>query len=198
MDSNVKQRLVGALILVALGVVFWPIIFVPGPEPAEEIAITVPPEPPIDITPVPEPDDFGLRQSASAETPPGEDIDVFFPEPEEGSAPAPLPQQSDVVSVPEPAEAREQLETPALDADGLPIAFSLQVATMSNRERAERLRDELVAAGYKGYLKRLRRDDKLLYRVLVGPRFNRDDLLPIKAAVDASWGVESLIMRYLP
>ena len=30
MDSLVKQRLVGALILVALAVVFWPIIFLPA------------------------------------------------------------------------------------------------------------------------------------------------------------------------
>ena len=33
MNDILKQRLVGALILVALGVVFWPLIFVqPGPE----------------------------------------------------------------------------------------------------------------------------------------------------------------------
>ncbi len=69
---------------------------------------------------------------------------------------------------------------------------------MTVRERAEALRDELVAAGYKGYLKRLRRDDKTLYRVLVGPKFQRDDLVAVKTAVDQAWRVDSLIIRYLP
>jgi DedD protein len=85
-----------------------------------------------------------------------------------------------------------------MDADGLPVAFSLQVATMGDKARAEGLRDELVNAGYKGYVKRLRRDDKMLYRVLVGPKYSRDELLPIKTAVDQSWRVESMIIRYLP
>jgi DedD protein len=95
-------------------------------------------------------------------------------------------------------EARERLTEPAVDEDGLPIAFSLQVATMADRERAELLRDELIAAGYKGYLKRLSRDDRTLYRVLVGPKFQRDELVPVKAAVDETWRVDSLIIRYLP
>ena len=69
---------------------------------------------------------------------------------------------------------------------------------MASRERAEILRDELVAAGYKGYLKRLRRDERVLYRVLVGPRYARDELTPVKSAVDERWGVDSLVMRYLP
>ena len=41
MDSLVKQRLVGALILVALAVVFWPIIFVPSSEEGGEFQIGV-------------------------------------------------------------------------------------------------------------------------------------------------------------
>jgi DedD protein len=95
-------------------------------------------------------------------------------------------------------EARSTLESPAMDADGLPIAYSLQVATMADKARAESLRDELVSAGYKGYVKRMRRDDRVLYRVLVGPRYSRDELLPVKGAVDKTWRVESLIIRYLP
>ncbi|EED33119.1 hypothetical protein NOR53_896 [gamma proteobacterium NOR5-3] len=69
---------------------------------------------------------------------------------------------------------------------------------MGDKARAESLRDELVSAGYKGYVKRMRRDDRVLYRVLVGPRYSRDELLPVKNAVDKTWRVDSLIIRYLP
>ena len=63
MDNLLKQRLVGALILVALGVVFWPIIFV---EPAQETAreeMQAPPRPRVDDTPIEPPDTVGLRSS---------------------------------------------------------------------------------------------------------------------------------------
>lgn len=197
MDSIVKQRLVGALILLALGVVFWPIIFVPESQRDSPVVVEVPPPPPVDLSPVPEPDNIGLRRGGQAEVQEGASADIAFPEPDPAAqaTPAPLPGKAAVVAQP---SVTAPLEKPALDEDGLPIAFTLQVATMADRQRAEALRDELIRAGYKGYVKRLRRDDRVLYRVLVGPRYSRDELAPIKAAVDANWKVDSLIMRYLP
>lgn len=229
MRSLVKQRLVGALILVALAVVFWPIIFVPGDPRSDDFSVTVPDAPPVDRTPLPEPDNAGLRAPRDAQAQgrivrdvapppalagteeavaPGDDTEAGQGEAlaaaeqaEPAADPAPLPALPDAgetVPVATLDEARERLTEPAVDEDGLPIAFSLQVATMGDRAGAERLRDELIAAGYKGYLKRLRRDDRTLYRVLVGPKFQRDELVPVKAAVDETWRVDSLIIRYLP
>lgn len=223
MDSLVKQRLVGALILVALAVVFWPIIFVQDEERSESIIVAVPPAPPVDRAPLPEPDTAGLRTLGDAAAQGVEPPDVALPAELAAKSSDPTASENDPdsnsttsedggMSTVTPAlpirdataleksldEVREDLKKPELDEDGLPIAFSLQVATMTDQKRAVSLRDELVAAGYKGYLKRLRRDDKVLYRVLVGPKFQRDDLLPVKAAVDEAWRVESLIIRYLP
>jgi hypothetical protein len=47
---------------------------------------------------------------------------------------APLPIRADTVTEPDLATARETLTAPAMDADGLPIAFSLQVATMGDKD----------------------------------------------------------------
>lgn len=227
MDSLVKQRLVGALILIALAVVFWPIIFVVDEEPAEGTVVVVPPAPPVDRTPLVEPDTAGLRTlgdpAARSEPVPdvlpsdlmltdasgdayeaGSDSDTEASAPavrDENLAPAGLPglpDSDEVLPARSLESVSEELVEPELDSDGLPIAFSLQVATMGDRTRAEKLRNELVDAGYKGYVKRLRRDDKTLYRVLVGPKFQRDDLEAVKAAVDQTWRVDSLIIRYLP
>lgn len=200
MDSLVKQRLVGALILVALAVVFWPIIFVPGNEESSDLRVAVPQAPPVDLTALPEPDNLGLRTGTRAAAQDQETPDVEFPvsDGESDLEPAGLPSRDETLPVAELDEARSALQAPALDEDGLPVAYSLQVATMGDKARAEKLRDELVAAGYKGYVKRMRRNDRVLYRVLVGPRYSKDELLPIKDAVDESWRVESLIIRYLP
>ena len=203
MDNLVKQRLVGALILVALGVVFWPIIFVARDGDTRELRVAVPEAPPVDLSPLPVPDSAALRRAPQAQAQAqgaeqGPAPELFDSDPH---APEPLPALPARADTPPPVSlepARETLQAPAIDADGLPIAYALQVATIAQRERAETLRDELLKAGYKGYLQRLRRDDRTLYRVLVGPRYQRDDLAPVKEAVDRTWRVESLIIRYLP
>jgi DedD protein len=198
-DSIVKQRLVGGLILLALGVVFWPIIFVPEARRGSSIDLVVPPPPPVNEAPLAGPDSVGLRSPEPLNTPREPVPDVLLPEELDANGPAPaLPARADTVREMSLDDARETLTEPVLDADGLPIAFTLQVATMGSRERAEALRDELVEAGYKGYVKRLRREDKVLYRVLVGPKFRREELDAIKTGVDEAWRVESLIMRYYP
>lgn len=201
MDNLVKQRLVGALILVALGVVFWPIIFVARDGDTRELRVAVPEAPPVDLSPLPTPDSAALRRAPQAQAQgaePGPAPELFDSDPH---IPEPLPALPATADTQPPVglePARETLQAPAIDADGLPIAYALQVATIGQRERAETLRDELLKAGYKGYLQRLRRDDRTLYRVLVGPRYQRDDLAPVKEAVDRTWRVESLIIRYLP
>lgn len=203
MDNLVKQRLVGALILVALGVVFWPIIFVARDGDTRERRVAVPEAPLVDLSPLPAPDSAALRRAPLAQAQAQGAEQGPAPEPLDSDSPLPgplpaLPARADTQAQASLEQARETLQAPAIDADGLPIAYALQVATIGERERAETLRDELLKAGYKGYLQRLRRDERTLYRVLVGPRYQRDDLAPVKEAVDRTWRVESLIIRYLP
>ncbi len=67
MNDILKQRLVGALILVALGVVFWPIIFVqPGDRPGVEQP-RIPPRPDVITSPIEPPDQVGLRPAREVE-----------------------------------------------------------------------------------------------------------------------------------
>ena len=68
MNELLKQRLVGALILVALGVVFWPLIFVEPGQPERGERAEIPPRPAVDTTPVEPPDRAGLRPSAELQS----------------------------------------------------------------------------------------------------------------------------------
>ncbi|MEZ5502568.1 MAG: hypothetical protein R3E50_07825 [Halioglobus sp.] len=63
MNDILKQRLVGALITVALGVVFWPIIFVQPQDRKGMEQQAVPPPPTVSTTPVAAPEQEGLRGS---------------------------------------------------------------------------------------------------------------------------------------
>ena len=201
MNDILKQRLVGALILVALGVVFWPIIFVePGSQPAGEQA-RMPPRPQVDTTPIEPPDQVGLRPArevtARAEM---VEVDVPLPEP----APEPLavevdPEPVQPASKPPPSPTREVApEKLAMDSQGVPIAWILQVVSVSSADKAEQLRQQLVDKDRKAYTRKISSNGKTLYRVYVGPKFERARLESLKTEVDKEFGVNSMIVRYIP
>lgn len=214
MNDILKQRLVGALILIALGVVFWPIIFVqPGDQPLAEQA-QIPPAPAVDTTPIEPPDTAGLRPTAKAQA-------QLEPEPAELPWPVPIPGVDDeapepsagnqekaapdtqasapvVVAQPERKTRSEAPEKLAIDSDGLPIAWILQVASVSSADKAEQLRKRLLAVDHKAYVKRVKSGNRDLYRVYIGPRFERAALQAIQPTVDTDFGVKSMIARYVP
>lgn len=224
MNDVLKQRLVGALILVALGVVFWPIIFVePEPRPAG-LDPRMPPRPGVETDSLPSPDRVGLRGSppleARSEEPEEPELSQLpptdppldpepLPEPTEAPTEAPGeesgdgagkgPDDSDSAQAPDPGRTREEApEQPRLDEQGVPVAWMLQVISVSRKDSAEQTRAELEAMGLKAYIKPARVNGKTLYRVYVGPKFERARLDAIKSRVDERFGVKSMVRRYLP
>ena len=200
MDNILKQRLVGALILLALGVVFWPIIFVepdanqPLGDPAR-----VPQRPDIDSSPIAPASAEGLRTSpALGEMGKAADPAVSVHEnasPIDNIAPVIAPPLVQPIAVKTRSEAPVK---PAIDADGVPIGWILQVASITNAEKAEQLRSRLLAMGYKAYVKKIRSDNAVLMRVYVGPKFERSKLEAMQAVIDAEFRVKSMVRRYIP
>lgn len=226
MNNILKQRLVGALILVALGVVFWPIIFVEPDDRSRDVSQRMPPPPVVDTTPIAPPDKAGLRdepltdaQLESRELEQRVDaIDVAMPADEEAVQVDPGQTQSEATAADPGAEpvaavvakttpavtdsrSRARSEAPikpALDAQGIPVGWILQVASVSDRTKANRLRDELLALDEKAYIKQVKRGDETLYRIYVGPKFEQAKLDALKPKVDARFKVNSMVVRYVP
>ncbi|MEH6609843.1 MAG: SPOR domain-containing protein [Halioglobus sp.] len=208
MDNILKQRLIGALILIALGVVFWPIIFV-EPDSAEGLAGARMPAPPaVNTTPIEPPDRAGLRtgreltiqaQAKEREQAIEEDVVVaakpVVTEPEVAAVEKPVAKVA-----PEPIKhtRSEAPVKPAMDSEGVPIAWILQVVSVSVKVNAETVRDKLISAGHKAYVKPVRRGDKTLYRVYIGPKFERAKLESVQPKVDNQFSVKSMVVRYVP
>lgn len=197
MNDILKQRLVGTLILVALGVVFWPIIFVEPGERSSPGRVDIPPPPLIETSPIEPPGQGDLRASPEAE--PKDvvaqvEVTPLSAEPvPDANTPAPPP-----APAPEPSARTTPPEQPALDSSGLPVGWILQVATVSNAAKADELRDTLLASGEKAYVKKLEAGGKVLYRVSIGPNVERAQLERIQPQIDTRFGVKSLIVRYAP
>ncbi len=205
MNDILKQRLTGALILVALGVVFWPIIFIEeGAKPLDKLA-HIPVRPNIETTPIEPPSKKGLRVSpdiqANAQMElaavPGHDAGPQALE-EAGKTRAPVL----TVDNPGPSKVRttrtEPPVKPTLDADGIPIGWILQVASISDPGKADELRKRLLEMGYKAYVKKIKTENSVLLRVYVGPKFERARLESIQAAIDTEFKVHSMVRRYIP
>ncbi|MFK7975759.1 MAG: SPOR domain-containing protein [Halioglobus sp.] len=199
MNETLKQRLVGALILVALGVVFWPIIFVqPAQQPQAQIE-SIPPRPSVSTVPLQAPDSSGLRGSpdiAAAQTPePVQPVQKDVkPQAEAEDDPAvksPKPQPTTPVR-------REAPQPLAIDGDGVPLAFILQVVTVSDSAKAEGIRARLERLGHKAYIKKVAGNGATLHRVYIGPKFERAKLEKLKPGIDETFGVSSMVVRYLP
>ena len=210
MNDILKQRLVGALILIALGVIFWPIIFVDPDQGTGMEELRIPPRPQVDATPIAAPDPAGLRGSPELEYNEAEFADPVFaeadsrefsePVPAESMAPVPTSEQpSAVPAPPAPGATRtERPEQPVIDAQGVPVAWMLQVASVSSAEKAEQLRQRLEARGEKAWVAPVTIDGRTMYRVNVGPKFERARLEALQSGIDAEFGVKSLVKRYLP
>lgn len=211
MNDILKQRLVGALILLALGVVFWPIIFVEpdGKKPAEQL---IPPPPEVSTADIDSPDPKGLRESpelAAKSDGLVSDSPVTSTPPDGTSAPGAVAVPAEPTEATQPAAESAAMPTTgnvrseppqklAMDTDGVPVAWTLQVATVSSAEKAENLRKQLLEMKQEVYVTTVRSGGKNLYRVCIGPKFERVALEKLQAGINAKFGVTSIVARYLP
>ena len=198
MNETLKQRLVGALILVALGVIFWPIIFVqPGSkdlEPRQQI----PPRPEVSTAPMPTPSQEGLRGSPDITPPPEMVVEAVPPK-----SVKPKPVRAEPVAQTKPAAPARTTRTEppaalALDSDGVPVAWILQVVSVSSADKAEDLRQRLLAMDQKAFVKKVPQGNKVLYRVYLGPKFEQAKLEKLQPKIDAEFRVTSRVVRYVP
>jgi DedD protein len=198
-NDVLKQRLVGALVLIALGVIFWPIIFVePGMEPML-LSSQVPEAPPTaDFElPAPRPSE-NVRQAGAAlegaEVEPLANVVVPIVKISTKSKSLNTPKVKTIAT----QEKSTNDQRPVLDGRGIPIAWSLRVASFSQRDRADRLQQKLIKMGYKASSKVIRSGSVRMIRVSVGPKFEKQTLLQAKSIIDKKFKVISLIARYVP
>ena len=195
-----KQRLVGALVLSALAILVWPIIFVDQSlqTPAERL----------DVPQVADYERLPAMTQESFEWPEiEEDARVNpqaltdEPEVEVRSDQVQALTRSETVIKPISAEREVRSEPPsavALDQNGYPIAYTLQVMSLTNRADAQAVSEKLKTMEYKAYIVEVDRPEGIRFRVYIGPKVEREALVAVKRSIDQALGVDSLIVRYWP
>ena len=188
-----KQRLVGFVVLGALAVIFWPIVFV-SPEPEQDLMLPVfemPERPTVATSERREPVLERVDRSRLPVIERAEPIGTVPVDLEGGDASIPL---IDADTQPNnQSAARQRAE---FDEQGLPLSWELQVATVSAAQRAEEIASELRNKGHKAYVSPVTIDGQQLYRVRIGPNLQRQRLIEIQSGIDAYFGVQSKIIKF--
>lgn len=195
LNDGFRQRIVGALVLAALAVIFLPTLF--DREGARYIDITsqVPPAP--DIQPIEIAEPRQVMDVAPAPAP----EDAFQPELVERSSKPSESAEKNVAQKPaaeSETPAAQKDDPPILDARGLPVAWVVQVASYSEESRAERLRAKLMDEGYKAYSRAVTTDKGRFIRVFVGPKVREADARGVKRELDQLLGTQTLVLRFKP
>lgn len=191
----IKQRFVGFVVLVAIAVIFWPIVFV-TPENADDFELTafeMPPKPAVAVSERREPvldkvDQSILPEMPERQTPNVQPVDIA----------SPMPDVALVDADEEPEQQASALERAEFDDQGLPVSWELQIATFSNAERAEEISQLLRDKGHKAYVSPIILDDQRLFRVMIGPKLQKQRLIEIQPAINDYFSVESFIVRFTP
>lgn len=173
MNSGAKQRITGAFVLLALALIFFPLLFDFSDERRVDKDSTIPPQPDIKPAEIPEP----VRPDNIIPAP--SDTEIFTVEDEDEVAPQTAVQ-------------------PALDQQGVPEAWVIQVASFRERQAALAMEQTLQADGYKSFVQEARATGDTTYRVLVGPKILIQDAQNEKQQIDRKYRVDALIMRFKP
>lgn len=217
LDKTYKQRMVGALVLIALAVIFLPMLFSRQDEQRQvtveaPAAPQAPVVPPVQIEPVavPEPQALPQEPVPSDEEIAQEEAPSVAVEPTAPvtSAPAAKPVAPPAAPIPAPANkptvAPSQPITAApgkpdttqsrVDANGLSVSWSVQLASLANRASAENLQKTLRSQGYNAYIRTA--DGK--NRVFVGPLIERAEADRLRDLLNRQQNLKGFVVRFQP
>lgn len=202
MKDALKQRLVGAIVLAAIGVIFLPGFFkeqqghqvdtrtqIPAEPSLPQVSFESPRQNP-DIQPAPEPETMFIPPEPEPVTEVSSPEAVASVSSASAPAPAPAPNQT--------ADTADEVPELPLGPDGIPEAWVVQVASLSNQEAAARLRDELQAEGHKAYIRRVSTSNGSVTRVFIGPKLSKAEADKVKADVDKRLKVNAMVLRFQP
>ena len=210
LDKVIKQRMVGALVLVALAVIFLPMLFsredelrqvqVEAPQ-----APAVPALPQVQVEPVQVPEPQVIADESVVAQPPTAPATPIAPAPEVAAkpavvapAPAPVSKPATAPVVATAPAAKPAVQAPAstnkVDGNGLPVSWSVQLASLSSRANAENLQKTLRSQGYNAYI----RSSDGMNRVFVGPLIERAEAERLRDVINRQQKLKGFVVRFQP
>jgi DedD protein len=221
LDKGMKQRMVGALVLVALAVIFLPMLFSREDE-MRQVQVDAPQAPAMPSLPqvqvetiqVPEQQPVAdlseqppvvVDESTAPASTPSQPIAPAPSAVPQAQAPAAKPvapapatkveTRPAATPAPAPAASAAKPAVPSkIDANGLPVSWSIQLASLSNRVGADNLQKTLRSQGYNAYI----RSADGMSRVYVGPLIERAEAERLRDVINRQHKLKGFVVRFQP
>lgn len=175
MSESLKQRIVGAIVLVALAIIIIPLVFDFSGERQVDVSSQIPEMPEIEPVVVAEP----VRPENITPAKPDEKMFQFGAD--------------------APAEAESlKAEAPVLSSEGIPVGWVLQIASFKDKAAANELVKKLLADGYRAFLRENKSGKSTVNRVFVGPKVLKEKLVKEKTTIDKKYRVDAMLVRFEP
>ncbi len=180
MKRNIQNGIGLTVLILALGLIFLPMIFDPRDTVQPQLPSRIPPPPPVPVLPEP----VQSRPVILSSTP--------------------------AINIPEEARAVEDARTgdavnevasvwreiPILDERGLPRGWSLRVGLFPGEDEAQQLLTRLREAGYRAYIREQRAGAGSTLAVLVGPWLGRDTARDYQDRLAREFGIAGVILPF--
>ncbi len=184
-DGGLKQRLVGAVVLVILGVIVIPMLLGrEGHSPLTKSNIPPPPASEFSSKIIPLED---IPPAGSLNPVPAELAPIAEPAP-----PAPVPpaiQKAPAQALPMPGSVDRK---PAADTAG----WVVRLGSFANEQNAHALRDQLRRKGYKPLVEKITTNGATLLRVSVGPETDRTRAEAVRDRLLKELKIKGSVVQY--
>jgi len=195
--DGLKQRLVGAFVILTLAIIFLPMIFdkphvvgnskivsVPPKTDFQTVVINKPKKPGFEVLDV-DPSDNKIKIASRIKT----------------AKPVPVTKASSkLASSPKTSVKKVAVKKAATPkVSHLPIfknVWMVQLGTFGDSANAYRLRDKIRRDGFDGHTKKVNIKGKASVRVLSGPFVNKREAQKVKKKLDTKYKVNSLIVYF--
>jgi len=101
----------------------------------------------------------------------------------------PLPDSKQIAAEQKPVV----VDQASLDEEGVPTAWTLQLASFKDEANAKALRKQLLNSGHKVYT----RKNGNLVKVYVGPELKKERLEALKQGLKQDFGLDGLLVRFI-
>jgi DedD protein len=203
MDQNIKNRLVGIIVIFALAVVFLPMILDGSGVRKDKFEVVIPPPPAVDANP--EFDTRIIELNAEAEAIP--ELEQRFVD-EVSSAEPVEPEPATKEASAKESSAKKKADSEVAKAPSSPTAaveptkvggdsWVLQVGSYQDRKKALVQRDKLRKSNVSAvFIEQFNVNQKPSYRVRLGPFINREQTRVAQNKIKAKHDIDGIIMKY--
>jgi DedD protein len=186
LNQAMKQRLVGAIVLGCLAIIFIPILLDGEGVSPTQITLDIPSTPVTPAIPQIEP----VRPIVLSDT---DELDLDLPlETTETVQPLEEPRLE------RPAEIVEvsREERPSLGVQGLPESWSVRLASFGDKDNAEGLLSRLLDDSYSGYSRQIDSSQGQLTAIFVGPVLSQTEASRLQSELEEKFNLSGIVVQF--